>query len=279
MSQNNPLKAYFRQPAIYIRLPSEGKYYPEGALEPTANGEYPVMPMTTLDEITYRTPDALFNGSAVPSVISSCVPNIRDAWNMPSIDVDTVITAIRIATYGHEMEISTRCPKCENEENYGLDLRQVLENIGRPNYEECLELGDLKLYFRPMCYRQINENSMHQFEEQKTLQSLNSLDVDDQQKLAQMGSMLKKITEITMQALAQNIRLVQAPSAQVDDPEHIAEWLANCDRATFGRIRDHIIAVKEKGEIKPLKMKCPSCSNEYQQQFTLDMSNFFEAAS
>ena len=276
---NNPLKQYFRQPAIYIRLPSDGRYYPEGALEPTANGEYPVMPMTTLDEITYRTPDALFNGSAVPSVIQSCVPNIRDAWKMPSMDIDTVITAIRIATYGHEMEITTRCPRCENEEDYALDLRQILENIGRPDYDEFLELGDLKLYFRPMTYRQINENSMRQFEEQKTLQALGAADMEDQQRLAQMGAMLKKITEITTQALAQNIRLVQTPAAQVEDPAHIAEWLANCDRKMFAKIRDHIVAVKETGELKPLKMKCTACSNEYQQQFTLDMANFFEAAS
>ena len=85
---NNPLKQYFRQPAIFIQLPSQGKFYKDGALVPTANGEYPVLPMTTLDEITYRTPDALFNGTAVANVIESCVPNIRDAWAMPGMDVD-----------------------------------------------------------------------------------------------------------------------------------------------------------------------------------------------
>ena len=83
--ETNPLKQYFRQPSIYIQLPSGGRFYQEGSLEPTANNEYPVLPMTTLDEITYRTPDALFNGNAVNSVIESCIPNIKSAWGMPEI--------------------------------------------------------------------------------------------------------------------------------------------------------------------------------------------------
>ena len=113
---SNPLSQYFRQPAVFIRLPSLGKFYATGALEPTENNEYPVLPMTTLDEITYRTPDALFNGQAVISVIQSCVPNIKNAWSMPAMDIDTVLIAIRIATYGHEMDINTPCPGCENED-------------------------------------------------------------------------------------------------------------------------------------------------------------------
>ena len=47
----NPLKQYFRRPAIYIKLPSEGKYYPEGTIDLPDNKELPVYPMTAIDEI------------------------------------------------------------------------------------------------------------------------------------------------------------------------------------------------------------------------------------
>ena len=90
MQQPNPLSQYFRQPAIHIRLPSGGQFYPVGSINMPPNGELPVLPMTAVDEITYRTPDALFNGSAVISVIQSCVPAIRNAWVMPSTDIDAV---------------------------------------------------------------------------------------------------------------------------------------------------------------------------------------------
>ena len=69
MSSNNPLQQYFRQPAIYLRLPSNGEFYPPGSIDMPVNKEIPIFPMTAIDEITYRTPDALFNGTAVVNVI------------------------------------------------------------------------------------------------------------------------------------------------------------------------------------------------------------------
>ena len=277
---NNPLSQYFRQPAIHIRLPSGGKFYPKGALEVTANGEYGVLPMTTMDEITYRTPDALFNGSAVTSVIQSCVPNIRDAWAMPSIDVDAVLVGIRIATYGHDMDISTQCPSCNNEADYGVDLRRVLDRLETTDYSQPLQINGLEVYLRPMTYRQINANSMTQFEDQKTLQMLQSGDTSDEEKLVRLNDVLKKITAMTTQALSQSIMLVKTPDgSSVTDPNHITEWLANCDRNTFNQIREHIIAAKQKSELQPLDMTCPNCQHQYRQAYTLDMSNFFADAS
>lgn len=276
---SNPLKQYFRQPAIYIRLPSDGKFYPPGTIELNENNEYPVLPMTTLDEITYRTPDSLFNGTAVVSVIQSCVPNIKNAWAMPGPDIDTVLVAIRIATYGHELDVSTTCPSCETEADYGVDLRSVMEKISVPNYSKPLAIGDLEIFLRPMNYKQMNDNSMTQFEEQKTLQMLQDSNEDEATRLTRLSDILKKITAVTTRALAQNIAMVKTPQAQVSDQDQISEWLANCDRGTHGKIRDFIIATKQQSELQPLHVKCTNCSHEYDQSFTLDMSNFFGAAS
>ena len=76
----NPLKQYFRRPAIYLRLPSEGKFYSQGAIDLPENKEIPIYPMTAIDEITTKTPDMLFNGTAVIEIIKSCVPNIKNPW-------------------------------------------------------------------------------------------------------------------------------------------------------------------------------------------------------
>ena len=48
--ESNPLKQYFRQPSVYVRLPSQGKFWPKDSLNMPANGELPVLPMTTMDE-------------------------------------------------------------------------------------------------------------------------------------------------------------------------------------------------------------------------------------
>lgn len=275
----NPLQQYFRQPAIYVRLPSKGKFYPTGSIVTTENNEYPVLPMTTLDEITYRTPDALFNGTAVVSVIQSCVPNIKDAWKMPGMDIDPVLIAIRIATYGHQLDIDTVCPSCSHEAGYGVDLRTALDNLKTPEYDQPMNLGDLEIYFRPMSYAQMNTNNMTQFEEQKVLQALDDPNMETEKRMTAMSDALKKLTRITTQALAQNIAVVKTPTAQVTDPTHISEWLSNCDRITFSKIRDYVVENKQKGELQPLTIKCQNCSHEYSQAITLDMTNFFGAAS
>jgi len=275
----NPLKQYFRQPAIYIRLPSQGKFWPKNSVDIPPNGELPVLPMTTRDEITYRTPDALFNGAAVTSVIQSCIPNIKDAWQIPATDIDTILIAIRIATYGHELDIDTKCPACENETAYGVDLRLVMEGITCPDYNRPLTIGDLELWFRPMTYKDINDSNLAQFEDQKILQSVADPDMPDQQRAETLGVILQKITAVTTHALSQNIAMVKTPQAHVSDMAHIKEWLSNCDRGMFNQVKDHVIEAKKSSEIRPIHLQCPNCSNEYDQQFTLDMTTFFADAS
>jgi hypothetical protein len=276
---NNPLSQYFRQPSIYVKLPSGGQHYADGAIDMPANGELPVYPMTAIDEITYRTPDALFNGNAVTNVIKSCVPAIRDPWAIPAMDVDSILVAIRIASYGHNMEMSTTCPHCENEADYGLDLRTILEQIKTPDYSKPIIAGDLQIFFKPMTYKHLNDNNQKQFEEQKLLQVLPDSDMPDTDKMTAMSAALVKITHITIDALSQSVAAVKTPDGLVSEPEFIEEMLKNCDRRLFAQIRDHIINVKSQAEIQPIKLKCSACEKEYQQAVTLDMTSFFEDAS
>ena len=276
---NNPLSQYFRQPSIYVKLPSGGQHYADGAIDMPANGELPVYPMTAIDEITYRTPDALFNGNAVTNVIKSCVPAIQDPWAIPAMDVDSILVAIRIASYGHNMEMSTTCPHCENEADYGLDLRTILEQIKTPDYSKPVVAGDLQIFFKPMTYKNLNDNNQRQFEEQKLLQVLPDSDMPDVDKMTAMSAALVKLTHITIDALSQSVAAVKTPDGLVSEPGFIEEMLKNCDRRLFAQIRDHIINVKSQAEIQPIKLKCSACEKEYQQAVTLDMTSFFEDAS
>ena len=80
---------------------------------------------------------------------------------------------------------------------------------------------------------------------------------------------------MTLSALSNSIKLIVTPTAQVTENEHILDFLHNCDRALFETIKNKIIALKSASEIQPLKLKCEECSHEYEQNFTLDMTNFF----
>jgi len=275
MLPNNPLSQYFRQPAIYIRLPSQGKFYPPGSLNMPPNGEIPVLPMTSVDEITYRTPDALYNGAATVSVIQSCVPAIRDPWSMPSIDVDAVLVGIRIASYGHAMALSLTCPECKEIEDVTIDLRVVNDGIAVGNYETSLMIGDLEFYINPIMYQTVNENNLIQLEQQQKVNSISQTETSDADKLEKLKEVMTAINNTTMQTVARSIGMIKTPSAMVTEHDYILDYLRNCDSKTFNQIRDHVIKQREISEIRPLDIACSSCSHKYKQSFTLDLASFF----
>jgi hypothetical protein len=279
MNPNNPLKQYFRQPAIYIKLPSQGKNYPPGTLNMTPTGELPVYPMTAIDEITYRTPDALYNGQATVNVIQSCVPDIKDAWSIPTTDIDTLLIAIRIASHGHDMDFGTTCPACREDGERTIDLRTVLDTIQVADYNRTVHAGDMEIFFKPLTYKYLNNNNQMQYENQKLLQMLPDADVPDVEKMTALNDALKKITDITVTALSQSIAAVKTPQATVYEQEYIEEMLKNCDSKLFNQIKDYIIDLKAKSEMPPLKITCDKCQHNYEQNITLDMASFFESAS
>ena len=279
MNPNNPLKQYFRQPAIYVKLPSQGKNYPSGSLTIPPTGELPVYPMTAIDEITYRTPDALYNGQATVNVIQSCIPDIKDAWGIPSTDIDTLLIAIRIASHGHNMDFNTTCPACQHESEQTMDLRTVLDSIQIADYTKTIHAGDMEIFFKPLNYKHVNNNNQMQYENQKLLQMLPDSGIPDAEKMAALSDALKKITDITVTALAQSIAVVKTPQALVGEPEFIEEMLKNCDSKLFNQIRDFILDLKASSEMQPLKLVCSECKHEYEQSITLDMASFFAYAS
>lgn len=275
----NPLRQYFRQPAIYLRLPTGGTYWPDGSIDIPPNGEIPILPMTAIDEITYRTPDALFNGQAVVDVIQSCVPSIKNAWATPAPDINALLTAIRIASYGHDLEINSTCPACTVEAEYGIDLRNVLDQLKSPDFTVPIISGDLEIRFHPMDYKTQNSANQSQFNEQKMMQMLPDSDLNDNEKLQKMQEVLQHITELTVETIKWSISSIQTPTAFVTEPEFFKEFLTNCDRELFSKIRNHVIGLRNLSDLKPLPIKCTECAHEYQQTLTLDMTSFFAPAS
>jgi len=276
---HNPLKQFFRQPAIYVKLPSGGAYWPTGSLNMPANGELPVYPMTAIDEITYRTPDALFNGQAVINVIQSCVPAVKDAWQTPNADLNALLVAIRIASYGHEMEVASTCPSCQHQSDFAIDLRVFLEQIQYPNYDKIIHDGDLEIMFKPVSYAQQTQTGMLQFEQQKILSLLPESELSDDEKMTRLNQAFRQITDITITVVSKSIAAIRGPGFTVTETEHIEEFLRNCDRKLYHILRDHAVQLNQDTQLKSLNAECEECHHKYEQPTNLDLSSFFDSAS
>ena len=111
------------------------------------------------------------------------------------------------------------------------------------------------------------------------MQILPGTDLDDNEKLLKLQEVLMRITELTVEAVKWSISSIRTPTAFVTEPEFFKEFLTNCDRELFSKIRDHVIGLRTATDLKPLPIKCSECAHEYQQTLTLDMTSFFEPAS
>jgi hypothetical protein len=272
--ENNPLRQYFRRPAVYIKLPSNGKGYSPEVLDMPESGELPVFPMTAIDEISARTPDALFNGTAVADLIKSCIPNIKDPWSIKSFDLDAVLLGIKAASGNDTLDIDTTCPKCETSSEYGIGLVGILSTLKPGEYETPLEVGELKIKFRPLDYKEMNQAAVAQFEVQQFFETVNTI-TDDTERNSKTKEILEKITFMTMELISQSIEYVQTPNTRVEETPYLLDFLKNCDRTTFMQVRDHSTKLRESSELKPLNVTCNSCGHEYEQPFVINPTDFF----
>jgi hypothetical protein len=282
ISNANPLQKYFRQPKLYITLPSKGKFWPQGSIELTENNEYPVYAMTARDEIVIKTPDALLNGQTTVDVVQSCIPNIKNAWALPSLDLDALLIAIRIATYGETMDINFKTPVTGEEKTYTVDLRVLLGQLLEAEFDEQIETHGLKVYIRPLTYKETNETSMKTFEEQRIFRILNDKKVEESEKLARFNESFKKLTDLTVFTLEKSISRIVTPDGEiVNDPKHIKEFVNNSDKDFFKGITDKIDKERSKFNIKPMVVDATpeeiekGVTETYEVPVTFNQSNFF----
>lgn len=276
-AQSNPLTKYFRQPVMYINLPSNGKWYPRGTLEMPVTGSIPVYAMTAKDEITLKTPDALLSGQSTVNVIESCCPNIKDAWKLPIVDLDTILIALRIATYGKEMEFTTVCPHCRTKNDHAIDLTVLISNIKTADWDSPTIVGDLEIYLRPQDFAEFNKNNTLNYDEQRLLQLVANEEMDENEKLVRFNQMFTKLVDTGIGQVARSIRCIKlSDGTEVSNVDHIAEFLANCDKAVWEELQTRITAMREMTQLK-VTTPCenPECGQTYDTPFVFEQSSFF----
>jgi hypothetical protein len=275
-TSNNPLQKHFRQPALYIKLTSNGKFWKDGALELSVTGDLPVYPMTAKDEIMLRTPDALINGTSVVNVIQSCCPNIKDAWQMPSVDVDSTLISIRIASYGQEMTITAKCPKCKEEHDYDVDLQKILSQIRMPDYSQSITTDDgLIIKFKPLTYLQVSKSGGVSFEEGKLIQALADPSLDEEVRKAEYEKHIGKMIELNNTNVTNCTASITVDGDEVTDPKFISEYYQNAESTVLRKVQEKIKEFADVVGIKPVDTLCSACQTQFKLNVEFDYSHFF----
>lgn len=282
VNQNNPLVGYMRQPKIYITLPSQGQYWTPGSIDIPESGQLPVYSMTAKDELMFKTPDALMNGQAVVDVIQSCIPNIRNAWACPSIDLDMILVAMRIATYGETMTIGYRIPNTTEEGECEIGLHSFIDQLSQVQWIEQVPLeNDLIVFIKPLTYKHMTSISQKSFETNKIIQIADDNTLTDAEKTKLITDSFKTLTDLTTDMLVSSIFKIKTPNGDVTEHRFIREFIENADKSVVDTIQKHINELKAQNDLKPVVIGTTpeqqelGAPEQFEVPVSFDQSNFF----
>jgi hypothetical protein len=281
----NPLAQYYRRPGTYIGLPSQGRFYKNTPTMSDTN-ELAIYPMTAKDELALKNPDALLNGEALKQVIASVCPDIVNVNEIPAPDIDAILVAMRMASYGDDMEldVSHNCKESEGRSQrvtVGLGailstLKEIPESMGIVTLS-----SGVKVTLKPYTLESQSKLLRIQFTTMRQLQAAEAnenITIDQKAEIANRG--YDALVMLSQEILAGSIISVTLPDGiEVTNYAHIYEWVKNLDRASNDRLDQELKRFGEYGITRILKVKCEHCGEDYKTDMLFDPTSFFANGS
>lgn len=279
MDTTNPLARYCRAATVHQALPTSGQFFEEGEIDLALNGEVAILPMTASDEIILKNPDALLNGEALERLFKSCVPAIKNPRHISVPDMDVLLLAIKLASYGDNLEVNVTCPECENEFSTETSIRGLLSAIAPVKDEDTvLRVNDtMVINLKPYDFESKTILDIKTFQETKALQYLTDTELTEDERQSKFNSAFERMAELNLDLLSHCVKSITIPENKVTDQQFISEFIQNTDRATIQKITDKLKSLSESGIPKTLEVECPKeeCKHKWTAGMIFDASRFF----
>ena len=275
----NPLTKFYRVPKLYIKLPTNGVFYAKDAIQTAINGEVAIYALSAVDELLMRTPDALFNGESLLSIIRNCVPGVQDPKILVEPDINSILLAIRIASNGPMMSMDSTCPNCSHENSFELNLQNILDTQSYLDDTNELEFDEqLVIRLRPYNFEQRHLQIINEIQETQTIQQLQSNNSADVERVAEVAQLVNKMAKRTFDIVAKSITEIEIKTTgeTVTDPQHISEFMQGISKFQSDLIINKIKDLNSIGINKEADLVCSSCGHQWTQPVDYDPTSFFE---
>ena len=278
----NPLKRYFRRPALWVKLPTLGRWYKHGEVDLNQNQEVRIFGLSAVDDVMLNTPDALFNGYALETVLLSCVPDIKDVKSVMQPDLDALFLGIKAATNNGKFDIERKCEACGHDNNFEVQCNHLLDGMTYiEDSETALEIdSELRVHVQPYNFAMRSLLLQKQMEEQRTLNMIErdeSIE-NDIQRADALARSIEKLTTLTFDLVAgaiTAIELLGSDNQIVTDQKFIAEWLQNIDKNTATAVIEAVNNLNNIGPPKETDAKCEHCGHTWTEKLNFDPALFF----
>lgn len=278
---DNPLENYFRSKEIYVKLPTDGRYFKEPVIFNSDN-EIGIMPMTAKDETLLKIPDTLFSGEALYTIIKSVAPDIENPYEITIPDLDVILLATRSVTYGGKLPILGTCPHCNKSEEYELDLKKFLGMIKPIKKDIFVEVSGLNVKLKPNTAKVITAMGIAQIQsEQITMQMMKKTkeELEDLEAFKKaFEESINTITASEITIIADSIEYVEMPDgSQITDMQHIINWLTNSNSNVINTLKKYGKEQNDNGIPDKITLQCSNeeCNKTFETLFDINPTFFF----
>lgn len=276
------LSEHSRQPKLYIDLPSGGKFYNDTVVAQSQFVQIPIYGMTAMDEINLKTPDALFSGIATENVIKSCVPAILNPKKLVRYDIEYILLAIKIATYGDKHNLDTQCPKCTHDNGFEVNLNSILSAYENMPVDHYFEMKDLKYHLVPITYDIVTRFGLETYKIQRQMYQINSnANWSEDEKDKKLAELAQQISVLNNSITIKYINSISLNDQSENDDDTIKDFILNNESEVANRIIKEVQKFVSNWKFPDLPVSCqnPECDHEYKTTITIDYSNFFDKLS
>ncbi len=273
----DPLLDFYRHKEMYIKLPTEGKWYTSN-IKMSDQNEIGVMPLSFKDEMLLSIPDSVYNGESLFEILKSIVPDMENPYEIMLPDVDVILLASRINNNEEgTLRTEAKCPHCESTEEYEIKIINILNQIKPVNSIEIELSNGLTIIFKPNSLKSITSNQIRITENAQLLQQLeNETDQLKQHEIFQQS--LERSTAASMMILADSIEKIITPSTEViDNITSILAWLSNSDSITIKKLQEINQQINANGIDKEFKFECSNeeCGKKFKSAVEFNPTFFF----
>jgi hypothetical protein len=294
----NPLLEELRQslPGVTVALPTGGLFYPTGVLAEGADPSHlRIGPFSMWQEIEFRDPYKIASGDAIWRMIGHVAPQVSQPKLLAAVDVDAIMVAARIASYGPKMEMEVTCnnpatkkegdkevPACRHQATVPVDMLRLATgyvSIGRPEqYQVTMDNGQV-VQIRPVRYESMIEMMKLMLEQRKRASKVKDQD-DVPEELVR--EMFAGAIDFNVRMLRDSVAWVRTKGGvMVREAKAIAAWLDQVPTRYIDLMSEKMDQMTELTKhAGTIKYKCPVCGHAQDSiSVTTDFTRFFGQGS
>ena len=253
-------------PSVSVALPSGGRWYEEGVLAAGVDPlDLPVGVLGILAEQNYRDPWLMLSGEAIPRMMKGVCPSILQAQNLCELDLETILLASRLVSYGPKIELTHNCsniiPKteeeiaaekaeakdknaeiapnrpCGHENGIEVDINEHIlrydvigDDVVEERFKYTLNRVDQTVHLRPPAYARVIGQMRESVARQKQIDTLEDLSIDDmivsEEAMRNYSRIIDMTSETALENMEASIHAISTTDGKlVNGSEFIREWL------------------------------------------------------